>query len=586
MSSSPSAGTCNVVYYAAGLTLPRIVNISLDWTVVQLAKVIFDDAHHWPGSFNLYKVPGKLFNSLTGEALQQAVFNYLGSSHASPLPPLDTVAACFADTLHDLCVVAVNTNQLHSRVPEVFIPLNVARYQERQNANVQALRRTPFSSSKTRRNYNRPGDPPIGLFHDVFNHIGMDPKHMNGDSLVIPAYYCLPVSEYVGLSSAYYETSHDRMSGIHLCLQDLLGTPLGMLNTNDVVVSDAVVHACTDHSPRHVPALILAVINEFSVGEETALSLASAAYQKFWSSESNDFLRQITYCPTLLVAIAGPWLCVAGGVYLDKPNIQLLTNYNWTGARPEGNASDTAGLERLFSSLRKAVKTIQEYYAQLSAEDTVAVPPVCGFPAICEYTVGDRRVSFLYMEQLGISDDGSTHGTKLVYKVRLNSQDNSQEFRVVKFAARYNAQAHTLLAATEGAAESFAPRLHYVSSRLYGGRKMVVMDYVEGRTALEIADGLSEQQYHQLQQAVGRLHARGLVFGDITPSNILVSNATGRVLLVDFDFCGKEGEVRYPSDLDLDPSWPDGVGPGSAMKKAHDEVMLKRLCPFSDVASS
>jgi hypothetical protein len=32
-----------------------------------------------------------------------------------------------------------------------------------------------------------------------------------------------------------------------------------------------------------------------------------------------------------MLAIAGPWLCVLGGIYLEKAVIQRLTEYVWLG---------------------------------------------------------------------------------------------------------------------------------------------------------------------------------------------------------------------------------------------------------------
>ena len=39
-------------------------------------------------------------------------------------------------------------------------------------------------------------------------------------------------------------------------------------------------------------------------------------------------------CPSIILAIAGPWLCVLGGVFVDKAIIQRLTGYIWLGGDP------------------------------------------------------------------------------------------------------------------------------------------------------------------------------------------------------------------------------------------------------------
>ena len=46
------------------------------------------------------------------------------------------------------------------------------------------------------------------------------------------------------------------------------------------------------------------------------------------------------------------------------------------------------------------------------------------------------------------------------------------------------------------------------------------------------------------------------MFGDLRRPNTLVGNDAG--MLVDFDWCGKSGEARYPPEINRDPSmgWP------------------------------
>lgn len=47
-------------------------------------------------------------------------------------------------------------------------------------------------------------------------------------------------------------------------------------------------------------------------------------------------------------------------------------------------------------------------------------------------------------------------------------------------------------------------------------------------------------------------------------------------VLIDFDWCGKVGEVRYPNDITLGPlmDWHDGVQRGGLI---HDDAHLLRV---------
>ncbi|RPD55562.1 hypothetical protein L227DRAFT_554699 [Lentinus tigrinus ALCF2SS1-6] len=80
-----------------------------------------------------------------------------------------------------------------------------------------------------------------------------------------------------------------------------------------------------------------------------------------------------------------------------------------------------------------------------------------------------------------------------------------------------------------------------------------------------------------LRTAVATLHAHGWVFGDVREGNIFLPEDS--VQLIDFDWCGKEGEARYPDDINLKSiEWHEGVSRGGLIKKEHDEYVLKKIC--------
>ncbi|KAJ7447366.1 hypothetical protein B0H11DRAFT_1636574, partial [Mycena galericulata] len=79
-----------------------------------------------------------------------------------------------------------------------------------------------------------------------------------------------------------------------------------------------------------------------------------------------------------------------------------------------------------------------------------------------------------------------------------------------------------------------------------------------------------------LGNAIDKLHAEKLVFGDLRPPNIIVHNSS--VHLVDFDWAGRVGEARYPSTINMDPGiFPDGVDRGGLIKMEHDRKMLQSI---------
>ncbi|KAJ7429500.1 hypothetical protein B0H11DRAFT_1613085, partial [Mycena galericulata] len=112
---------------------------------------------------------------------------------------------------------------------------------------------------------------------------------------------------------------------------------------------------------------------------------------------------------------------------------------------------------------------------------------------------------------------------------------------VVKFASTYCKQAHTVLAKA-----GYAPTLRYCQRRPdVGNLTVVIMDLSPGAQAEP--SNITDKVITTLRDAIDKLHAEKLVFGDLRPPNIIVHNSS--VHLVDFDWAGRVGEARYPSTI-------------------------------------
>ncbi|KAH9918870.1 uncharacterized protein B0H18DRAFT_882474 [Fomitopsis serialis] len=101
------------------------------------------------------------------------------------------------------------------------------------------------------------------------------------------------------------------------------------------------------------------------------------------------------------------------------------------------------------------------------------------------------------------------------------------------------------------------------------------MDYVEGTKPGEV---LTEPAHvASLRAAVRTLHERGFVFGDLRHPNVLVVGE--RMVLIDFDWCGKAGEARYPSDILLDGQipWHHSVRRGGLIEKVHGRHLFRMI---------
>ncbi|KAI6101103.1 hypothetical protein EDD16DRAFT_1495634, partial [Pisolithus croceorrhizus] len=124
------------------------------------------------------------------------------------------------------------------------------------------------------------------------------------------------------------------------------------------------------------------------------------------------------------------------------------------------------------------------------------------------------------------------------YLYTAETVDNKQI--VIKFTRQYSFELH-MFCADRG----HAPAL-LGFERLPGGFFGIAMEFV--RSAFPISQSPYVERHlewaEQLLELVQSFHAEGLVHGDLRASNIICDG--NRVMLIDFDWSGKEGEASYP----------------------------------------
>ena len=147
---------------------------------------------------------------------------------------------------------------------------------------------------------------------------------------------------------------------------------------------------------------------------------------------------------------------------------------------------------------------------------------------------------------------------------------------------RYGVEVHEHLAKL-----GFAPKLWWFGE-VVGGAFMVVMDEVKGRTVqdyLDDKDTLLEKDLIGLDVALGHLRSGHFVHGDLRPPNVVMrvnDDGTTTAVLIDFDWAGKAGKVRYPRGrLNRKVKWPLPVDkmPGALILYEHDDSMRATLLP-------
>ncbi|KAF8340673.1 uncharacterized protein EI90DRAFT_2906735 [Cantharellus anzutake] len=402
--------------------------------------------------------------------------------------------------------------------------------------------------------------PPIGLFHSVFNsfHAAL---RSSGPSPADPETYSLVKDLFIAFARLY-DTEDERIAVIDEYLFPLLGERFLTVIAPGVRSDGVIVQSCGGHTAY---VAIREIKNEIGTPSADPYTQGSLSYRKYWAGEDGAVIRARCYCPAIILAIAGPWLCVSGGVYLLRAVVQPLTDYVWLGGDPfdEGRLRFAA---RLFVALRSAINDLRAYYKQL--ESQLSSPPsLTLYPDALPFAQQYGPQTFTYRSRMACN-----YPYKLLYLAELDGPQ--PRLVVVKFVSKYCAQAHRLLAA-----HNLSPVLHYAGTEdtqasMYGARYMVVMDFVDA----EPLNTLTELQFQQVTNAIRLLHSHHFVFGDLRLPNILIKD--GNAMIVDFDWCGEEGKACYPESLNhQDIDWAVGVSPGSVITREHDLHMLDNLKP-------
>lgn len=386
-------------------------------------------------------------------------------------------------------------------------------------------------------------------------------------------------------------------------------------------------------SVPHDGQIFRLVFTEVKNGAGTALNQVELYYMKLVSSARYWRVWQVSCCPMILIVVIGDTISVWGAVFADRfmfeplcsiqlgpsPNIRTISELpsDWLSTRrpaastdsnppaqqsPPPQQSHPAGpvledrwdagvrdLAKLLRCLDHAVVDLMRYYTglQLPAQSSnpqtssrgqksfstpssttsqpSTSPAQARFPFWTSFTSDDGfKYDLVYLARL--TDDIS----KPVFRARMTASSGGNPVDVVvKFAFSYGEKGHKLLADRDS-----APTLLYCKYERDIGMWAIVMELLAGGS-LEAGSYLTDGQRKSLQAALDALHEEKLVFGDLREPNIIASG--DRVKLIDFDWCGEEGVVRYPATTNTtgEIKWHSQVCGGQLIFRSHDTFRLE-----------
>ncbi|CAI2195391.1 17701_t:CDS:2, partial [Funneliformis geosporum] len=349
--------------------------------------------------------------------------------------------------------------------------------------------------------------PPIFLYHEVFSKFSSD---FNNEKLDLSNGLCAWTNELIETMANEHMNEDSRknefINHITKFIDKLLEVKIEDGSSNDGML--LIETACGENGLR----IIHEIKNEIGEGGSDPTIQVTLSYSKYWAQEQRNKIRAVCSCPSILLAVAGPWICVLGGIYTSNPVISPLTDLI-----PMIPSLDEKCYHRLDISKHENIGNPQRFY-----------------PYPHEYITDDRTVIFTYEDWL------TEDKTKLLFKGRT---DGGCEI-VIKFTQRYNAKVHHLCAE-----KNFAPKLFYVSNSSLGGWYMIVMKYIDSET-LQTAN-ITREEYNDvlknIEEVIDTLHTNDIVFGDLRNSNIMIKKVDERLqaMLIDFDWAGIHQKDRY-----------------------------------------
>ena len=285
--------------------------------------------------------------------------------------------------------------------------------------------------------------------------------------------------------------------------------------------------------------------------------------------------------PVLLLAIVGNCFTLSAAIYTDSIYAdELFSASFFSGHHAE---DDIMRIACVFVAINRCTEGLRRLYRSLGRSRSLPSAKVL-WPNPTLHpssTVHAQRLEFFSkldrsqgkaIDQALIDDENKKHA---MYLARIWAKDGAETTVLVKFAAKYNTEAHKILAEHK---RPLAPRL-YSCTRVIGDMYMVVMEYVPAKSLYNISPlppRIPNVVERDVSKALELLHDDDLVFGDLQEQNVLyLPEGGGRALLVDFDGVGRDGKDMY--SICLSGHAGLGVGRLQIMEKSHDSDNLERL---------
>ena len=216
-------------------------------------------------------------------------------------------------------------------------------------------------------------------------------------------------------------------------------------------------------------------------------------------------------------------------------------------------------ISTVFAALFKAINKLKLFYA----DNPNVEPSQRPFPYPNSFRPLDsnsQSVPFIYSSAM-FPDPG-----RLLFVINTTAERYGP--LLVKFCRRYGKDAHITCSEL-----GIAPKMVGFEN-LPGGWFVVVMERLPSsfKSLSELTSEMTLEFEDRVMSAVQRMHDAGFVHGDLRDINILVDVTADNddVKIVDWDWAGHWGSVKYPISINLEVPRAAAVKGGVTIDMAHD----------------
>ncbi|KAI6035738.1 hypothetical protein EDC04DRAFT_3033829 [Pisolithus marmoratus] len=271
--------------------------------------------------------------------------------------------------------------------------------------------------------------------------------------------------------------------------------------------------------------------------------------------------------PCFLLSFFGPYVIFASAAWNLCPMIQLLSMpiaFNIHSM----DTDNLLVLARHMAAFHKATQTLKRYYEDLRPTQplqNMPSPQLFPYPTMYTFIVDGTNRRFSYQQQLK---------NKLVFFGTESAEGSAVMDRIcIKFAWRYSPDTHKHCASV-----GCTPALRGFE-KIPGGWFMIVMDNLSNDYKTLENQWVPIPTKSLIRMKLAEFHKEGFVHGNIQDTNIMVSKSDNtQFRIIDFDWAGIAGEVKYLAFLNPEVRRPEGASDRKPILVEHDDAMLNDMC--------